>query len=115
MDESSDCYREKRSSVYLRALIDRADGSAPGEHRVRNISVTGACVEHEGELLRGAPCRVRIGIIPEFESQIVWANGRLAGLRFSRPVDLDAARKPRGQVAAPTAGWIIAIDSPYRR
>ena len=95
MQQSIDPAREKRNSVIVRALVE-APGGAAVERRVRNLSRSGACVEHAGEL--------RDGI-----------TDRLAGLRFADTIDLEEARKPRGVGVRPRAGWIAEINDAYRR
>lgn len=118
--------REPRNSVILYARVEK--GPQPTECRVRNLSSTGACLDNSPGLVAGDVVRVTMGALPPLSAEVMWADPRLAGLHFSRPIDLAVARKPRARgVAAapsaistprpvtPTAGWIGNLNDPYRR
>jgi hypothetical protein len=104
--------RKKRAGVILRAAIE-LDGVTV-ERRVRNLSEHGACVDNEGDLVAGTQVVVTMGQLERLSAEVVWAESKLAGLSFRRALDLEAARKPRGTVAA-RAGWVGDMASPYRK
>lgn len=114
MQQSIDPAREKRNSVIVRALVE-APGGAAVERRVRNLSRSGACVEHAGELRDGMTVTLQIGTVQDLRGQVMWITDRLAGLRFADTIDLEEARKPRGVGVRPRAGWIAEINDAYRR
>ena len=114
MDPSSDPPREKRNSVIVRAAVSIPGGIAV-ERRVRNLSRSGACVEHDGDLSSGTTLTLHMGTLQNLPAEVVWATERLAGLRFAELIDLDEARKPRGIGVKPKAGWIAEINDAYRR
>ncbi len=109
--------RERRSSVILRALIET--GQATVDSRVRNLSASGACVDNDAGLVPGMRVLVSMGTLHHLHGEVMWATGRLIGLRFdAASIDIDSARKPRGTVASASpagAGWLAQIDDPYRR
>ena len=109
--------REARVSVIIRALIEAPNLSV--DRRIRNLSRSGACCDNMGDLKAGMRVLVSMGALTQIHAEVMWANERLAGLRFDGlPVNLDAARKPRSAVppvSAPGAGWLAQIDDPYRR
>jgi hypothetical protein len=114
MQQPSEPLREKRNSVIVRALV-RTPGGDEAERRVRNLSRSGACLEHKGELQDGMTLTLKMGALDDLSAQVMWVTERLAGVRFDEAVDLDEARKPRGTGAAPKAGWIAEINDAYRR
>ncbi|GGB23358.1 hypothetical protein GCM10011380_11350 [Sphingomonas metalli] len=105
--------RAKRSSVIIRADIRPADGRAV-TRRVRNLSLTGACVDHEGELAVGQRLMLDMGRLDAIEAEVVWVKDRLAGIHFEEPIDLDAARAARG-VGRVETGWMTNIHHAYRK
>ena len=105
--------RDKRSGVILRAAIE-IDGLTV-ERRVRNLSERGACVDNDGDLVAGTTVIVTMGRLERLVAEIMWVKPALAGLRFRRSVDLDAARKPRGTGAVAGAGWMADIGHAYRK
>ncbi|SFP82675.1 PilZ domain-containing protein [Sphingomonas rubra] len=105
--------RDKRSGVILRAMID-VDGLVV-ERRVRNLSVRGACVDNDGDLIVGSTVLVTMGELEALVAEVMWAKPSLAGLRFHRSIDLEAARKPRGRGLKAGAGWMTDIDHAYRK
>ena len=114
MDPAAESPREKRNSVIVRAAV-AAPGEAAVERRVRNLSRSGACVEHAGELSSGTVLLLQMGTLQDLPAEVVWATERLAGLRFAELIDLDEARRPRGVGVKPKAGWITEINDAYRR
>lgn len=108
----SEQQREQRSSVIIRATIGAPDGSL-NERRVRNLSSTGACIEHEGDLVSGMRLMVAMGALPTISAEVMWTRERLAGIQFERPVALEDARKPRG-IGRIAAGWLDELRDPYR-
>lgn len=114
-DDAPSPLREPRSSVILRALIE-----GPGircDQRVRNLSRTGACIEHDATLTPGMVVSVSMGAIASIEAKVMWANAKLAGVHFAEPVSLEEARRPRGCTSnfTPSAGWAVDSANPYRR
>lgn len=118
--------REPRSSVILYACVEKHANVS--ECRVRNLSATGACLDNGAGLVTGETVTVSMGALAPLSAQVMWANSRLAGLHFDRPIDLAAARQPRARLAtsapaapaaraagAVSAGWIQNIQNPYRR
>ena len=106
--------REKRNTVIVRASVN-TPGGPPVERRVRNLSRSGACLEHTGELKDGMVVQLQMGAIQDLAGEVVWTTEKLAGVRFADNIDLDEARKPRGTGALPKAGWIAEINDAYRR
>ncbi len=113
MTEPTEQTREKRSGVILRATVVR-HGDEPAERRVRNLSATGACIEHDGELEPGMALVMAMGAIPLLRAEVMWVRDQLAGVRFDRTVSLDAARRPRGPGKI-GAGWMDALRDGYRK
>jgi hypothetical protein len=105
--------RDKRSGVILRAAV-QSDGAVV-ERRVRNLSERGACIDNAGDLVAGTIVSVTMGQLEGLVADVVWAKPALAGLRFRRAVDLEAARKPRGIGAVTRAGWMTDIGHAYRK
>lgn len=106
--------RQPRSSVILYALVDT--GTAAVECRVRNLSVTGACVDNAANLVPGDEVRVTMGSLVQLVARVMWAKPTLAGLHFEAQVDLAAARQPRTRASGtqPSAGWMQHIRDAYR-
>ena len=78
--------RSRRSPVFLKASVEVDGASVPVT--LRNLS-------EEGALVEGA-CLPEIGAATLFErnelrirGHVVWAAGRLAGIRFDRPMPRD--------------------------
>lgn len=106
--------RPNRASVILYADIDTAR-AAGTSCRVRNLSVTGACIDNVAGLHDGERVRVTMGVLAPVDAEVIWSKPHLAGLRFDGEVDLAAARTPRRAGQAASAGWIGGLDDPYRR
>lgn len=114
MDSNAEPQREKRNSVIVRALV-AAPGSPAAERRVRNLSRSGGCIEHAGDLTVGKTVTLQMGTLSDLSAEVMWVTDRLAGLQFAESVDLDEARKPRGVGAKAKAGWMADINDAYRR
>ncbi len=104
--------RDKRSSVIIKASVIVAGMRL--ERRVRNLSLHGACIDNQNDLIVGATVYVSMGTLDDLAAEVMWASPRLAGLRFTLPIDLEAARRPRGSGTVARAGWMIDTDSAYR-
>jgi hypothetical protein len=83
------------------------------------LSLTGACIEHTGELTPGMGLKLDMGTLRELDGTVMWVTERLAGLRFEQPVNLDEARKPRTagvtEIGGVQVGWMSDIRHAYRR
>jgi hypothetical protein len=101
---------------------------APTVHRVRDISTGGVRIDGAGDFRPGATVLVTVGALEPVGATVVWVKDSWAGLKFAELVDPDQARaraaiaplraganvrKPA--TAAPSAGWIADLDSPYRK
>ncbi|MBI0476896.1 PilZ domain-containing protein [Sphingomonas sp. MA1305] len=121
MDQSLESPRQKRSSVIVRAYLHVPGLPRPMLQRVRNLSLTGACVEHHGELKADMPIIVDMGLLEGLPAMVMWVTDRLAGLNFAQPIDLEAARRPRSAAASGTpasnvqVGWMDEMRHAYRR
>lgn len=104
--------REQRSSVFMRAEITRQNGDV-GEHRVRNLSTTGLCVDNDGTFTVGEKIEVRMGVLTGIGAQVIWLRKELAGLHLDEPVNLQDARKPSAIRAGVSTGWIKDVPDPY--
>ncbi len=111
-DDDSLHGRDKRSSVIIRASVIVAGMRL--ERRVRNLSLHGACIDNQNDLTVGATVYVSMGALDDLAAEVMWASPRLAGLRFTLPIDLEAARRPRGTGTVASAGWMRDVDSAYR-
>jgi hypothetical protein len=107
--------RAKRHSVILKALLrsERAPGGT--EHRVRNLSASGACIDHAGDLRAGDAVTVLIGEVTDLLASVAWTTDRLAGIRFERAIDLEAARRRRAEAPALKSGWMADMNHAYRK
>jgi len=115
MDEQAETLRDKRSSVILKALVRTGSNPEGVERRVRNLSPGGACVDHSGELSLGESVVLLMGEVTDLRAQVAWVTDRLAGLRFGRQVDLEAARRSRTAGPALKTGWMADMNHAYRR
>lgn len=110
--------QEDRCIVTVRAVVHGPDEQR-FEGRLRNISPTGACVEHNGNLLPGDEIGLQMeNPIPQ-SARVIWASERLAGVSFaeqgqrSKP-DAAAARVERralGFALASVAAIALSIYS----
>ncbi|WP_430636867.1 PilZ domain-containing protein [Sphingomonas hankookensis] len=89
------------------------------EARVRNLSESGACIDDPAGLPPEGRVLVTMGTLHHIEGRVRWSHDGRAGLHFpSDRIDIAAARRPRGALAATPqnrAGWLANIQSPYRR
>ena len=75
--------QEDRCIVTVRAVV-HGPGEQCFEGRLRNISPTGACVEHNGHLLPGDEIGLQMeNPIPQ-AARVIWASDRLAGVSFAQ-------------------------------
>ena len=106
--------RAKRSSVIIRAIV-HLPGNKQIERRVRNLSATGACIDHVSDVATGDRLVMDMGSLRGLSATVVWVRDHLAGLTFAEPVDLEAARKPRGTGAVSiSSGWLADLKDAYR-
>lgn len=105
---------EKRESVMMRAQVWMPGARTPTDHRIRNLSLSGACMVGTGWLKPGDRIRITVGHVHDIDAKVMWVAGDSAGIRFDRPIDLAAARRPRGPGVAQT-GWMGGMDDFYRR
>ena len=113
MSEDNLTPREKRSSVIIRAVVHPTIGKEV-ERRVRNLSAAGACLDQNGELVPGEELSLDVGILTNVGAKVIWSTERLAGISFQHPVDLEAARKPRGSAVVVASGWLAGLKDAYR-
>jgi hypothetical protein len=73
--------QEDRCGVTIRAIV-HGPGTQRFDGRLRNISPTGACVEHSGRLLPGDEIALEMGKPVPQPAKVVWASDRLAGISF---------------------------------
>lgn len=110
--------RDPRTSVMLSAEVVRSEGSAPTQHRVLNVSVSGVCIAKPIGLVADMPVMVSLGRVDHVGARVKWVRGDRAGLRFDEAIDLDAARQRRPGNSAPpppTSGWMAAANERFRR
>ena len=101
-DSSVDEHRaEQRHPLIWSGTIHHDYQSTPA--RLRNISTTGAMVETEAVLARGAEPLLDLGEAGSIFADVVWVAGDHAGLRFREPFDMAQLAKSRPEVAS--AGW----------
>lgn len=105
---------EKRESVMMRASVWMPGARTPTDHRIRNLSPSGACIGDPAWLKRGDHIRVTVGHVHDVDATVMWVMDGLAGIRFDRPIDLAAARRTRSVGVAQT-GWMGEINDFYRR
>ncbi len=105
--------QEDRCGVTIRAVV-HGPGEQRFEGRLRNISPTGACVEHSGHLLPGDEIALEMGKPSAQPAKVIWASDRLAGISFIEPTGRrksDAGnpgeRRMVGLVLA--AGTLVAL------
>ena len=105
--------RAKRDSVFRSAQIVIDGVSRELACRVRNISDTGTCVDHKGELKQGMRVRIAIGKEAPVAGRVMWASDKLAGIAFAGAHGVPDA--PIADPLTPTAGWLAERPDPYRR
>jgi hypothetical protein len=101
--------QEDRCGVTIRAVVHGAEEQY-FEGRLRNISPTGACVEHSGRLLPGDEITLEMGSPTPQPGKVIWANDRLAGISFS-----EQASRPKANAGQPgerrMVGFILAAGA----
>jgi hypothetical protein len=129
--------RKKRQHVLLGAGISRPDGSQPTRHRIKDLSTTGALVDHAGDLEPHAAVLITVGALEAIAATVIWVKGTVAGVQFAVPIDPDAARSKSLVSSAsppapglktpvfrpgvtesypqPAAGWVHDLANPYRK
>jgi len=113
MSDDAGKRRDKRSSVIIRAVVHTPTGNQV-ERRVRNLSDTGACIDNSGDLAEGDQLLLDMGTLTSLPARVVWARESLAGIAFAKPVDLAAARKPRGAAVTVKSGWLADLRDIHR-
>jgi hypothetical protein len=84
--------------------------------RVRNLSAGGMMIEFGAEpdpdLCRGDPVVAQLRGIGKVRGEIAWGAGRRFGIKFSREVDPELARKPvvAGESTPDYAKPVIVVD-----
>ena len=103
MDDQSRGSRN-RSSLLLVAVARLPDGAL---HKViiRNLSESGLKGELSGPRTTGDRLILNLGRAGWVSADVVWANGNQFGARFHRAIDLDKAKRPVRQSAAPEQRW----------
>ena len=84
MNDESNRRQEDRCGVAVRAVV-HGPGDQKFDGRVRNISPTGACVEHRGNLLPGDEVALEMGKPVPQPAKVIWASEWLAGISFVEP------------------------------
>lgn len=129
--------RPKRQHVLLGAVISRPDGSNESRHRIKDLSTTGARVDHAGDLAPQSMVLISVGALQAIAATVIWVKGDVAGVEFATPIDPDAARSKSLVSSAspsapgvkapvfrpctapshpqPTAGWMSDRENPYRK
>jgi hypothetical protein len=97
--------RENRSRVIIRAVVHGPCGK-DSDRRVRDLSVTGACLEQSGNLMVGDDIQLDIGMLKGVAAKVVWVTECLAGIGFAEPIDVAKARKPKPDVVTAASGWL---------
>jgi hypothetical protein len=105
--------QEDRCGVTIRATI-HGPGDQQFDGRLRNISPTGACVEHSGHLLPGDEIAVEMGQPARQPAKVMWASDRLAGINFiesaaRRKSDTGNASERRMVGLVLAAGTLVAL------
>jgi hypothetical protein len=81
MSEVDNRRQDDRCGVTIRAVV-HGPGTQRFDGRLRNISPTGACVEHSGHLLPGDEIGIEMGQPLPQPAKVIWASDRLAGISF---------------------------------
>ena len=115
MSDQPEKLRDKRNSVILKVLVRSARAPAGVERRVRNLSASGACIDHAGDLSAGEVVTLMLGQTGETAAHIAWATERLAGVRFERDIDFEAAKKQRTAAPSLKSGWMADMNHAYRK
>ena len=113
MSQDSPLPRETRSSVIIRAVV-HLPGDKQVERRIRNLSTTGACMDTAADLAPGDDISLDMGALDGLDAKVMWVTAGVAGISFAAPVDLTAARKPRGAAVVVASGWLADLKNAYR-
>ena len=105
--------QEDRCGVTVRAVV-HGPGTQRFDARLRNISPTGACVEHGGHLLPGDEIALEMGKPALQAAKVIWTSDRLAGINFvesasRRKVDSGQPGERRMVGLVLAAGTIVAL------
>ncbi|TPG43339.1 hypothetical protein EAH79_06060 [Sphingomonas koreensis] len=84
--------REPRHSVMLSATLERFGPHQPSQHRIRNLSRNGACLDAAESLRAGETVLITVGDLQCVGSTVRWVADGRAGLAFANPINVDAAR-----------------------
>jgi hypothetical protein len=58
---------------------------------------------------------MEMGSLACFCGTVAWVKGSVAGIHFTEPVELEAARKSRGVPSySVSAGWLADLKDAYR-
>ena len=98
----------------MRAQVWMPGARTPSDHRIRNLSLSGACIGQPAWLKRGDTIRVTMGHVHDVDATVMWIAGDQAGIRFVHPIDLAAARRSRS-AGVVQAGWMGGMNDAYRR
>lgn len=96
--------REQRESVFLSASVTRFGEPLPTRHRVRNLSINGACIDQAAMLRQRQTILIDVGVLAEVGATIMWVVGDLAGLKFAHPIAIGSA-KSRTKPEHVAVGW----------
>ena len=80
-----------RHSVLLSATAEGFGRREISQHRVRNLSSTGACVDNGTGLRPRGTIVVTVGHLVAIGAQIVWIDQGLAGMKFNKPIQIELA------------------------
>lgn len=83
--------RRPRISTMILCEISR-DRQAPELVRVRDMSECGLKIAAQCSLAEGTRLKIRMpGVERWVPAQVVWSNGKIAGIAFSQAIDLPQA------------------------
>lgn len=105
--------REKRNSVIIRAVV-HLPGGRQVARRIRNLSAAGGCMDEAADLAVSDHITLDMGALSALDAEVVWVKNGVVGIRFSAPVDLSAARKPRGATVTVASGRLADPRDAYR-
>jgi hypothetical protein len=105
--------QEDRCGVAVRCVLHGPDDQRL-DGRVRNISPTGACVEHGGSLRPGDDIALEMGYPIPQPARVVWASEQLAGISFAvedprRKSDAGNSGERRMVGLVLTGGALVAL------
>ncbi|WNO54491.1 PilZ domain-containing protein [Stakelama saccharophila] len=83
---------ETRYSMMLSARVEQFGAREPTQHRIRNLSRHGACIDRVDRMQRGQTVLITVGALECVASTVRWTEEARAGLHFATPIDIDAAR-----------------------